>query len=69
MLNAYWESLRFQLPPLEQGTWRRWIDTALESPLDISPWEALPEILDDHYCLAARSVVMVVALDQPAHSA
>ena len=34
ILNAYWESLKFELPPIEDGSrrqWRRWIDTSLES--------------------------------------
>ena len=39
ILNAYWEPLEFELPTLESGTWQRWIDTSLDSPNDISPWE------------------------------
>ena len=40
ILNAYWEPLDFELPRLTGGDpWRRWIDTALDSPHDIVPWQ------------------------------
>ncbi|MCU1262408.1 MAG: glycogen debranching enzyme GlgX, partial [Bryobacterales bacterium] len=39
ILNAYWEPLNFELPPVGDGLWRRWIDTSLDSPEDIVPWE------------------------------
>ena len=41
MLNAYWERLTFELPrvPAEQA-WRRWIDTALDSPTISAPGSA-----------------------------
>ena len=40
ILNAYWEPLEFELPDLGDGcSWRRWIDTALDSPHDIVPWQ------------------------------
>ena len=37
ILNAYWEGLDFEIPPLEAGMagWRRIVDTSLESPDDI----------------------------------
>src|SRR5206468_3734306 len=36
ILNAYWEPLDFELPRVEEdGPWRRWIDTSLDSPGDI----------------------------------
>jgi isoamylase len=41
MLNAYWEPLEFEIPPVDQseeGGWRRCIDTALQSPDDVSQW-------------------------------
>ena len=41
MLNAYWEPLMFELPPVSaEQRWRRCIDTALNSPDDICPWES-----------------------------
>ena len=45
ILNAYWEPLEFELPVVGEGaSWRRWIDTALDSPNDILPWQAAPAI-------------------------
>ena len=45
ILNAYWEPLDFELPKLENNSpWRRWIDTALDSPNDIVPWETAPPV-------------------------
>ena len=62
ILNAYWEPLAFALPPVDQAggnAWRRWIDTALDSPHDIMPWEAAPILSDQTYRAAARSVVVM----------
>ncbi len=61
ILNAYWEPLEFELPQLEAGPWRRWIDTALDSPADIVPWESAPPVTRGVYPAAARSVVMLFA--------
>src|SRR4051794_41130979 len=37
-LNAYWEPLKLELPnPGAAYSWRRWIDTALDSPRDLVP--------------------------------
>lgn len=63
ILNAYWEPLEFELPRLESGPWHRWIDTALDSPADIVPWESAPPLVDSNYHAAARSVVMLIAGD------
>jgi hypothetical protein len=41
ILNAYSEPLDFELPP-EPQPWCRWIDTALDCPHDIVPWETAP---------------------------
>jgi isoamylase len=62
MLNAYWEPLHFELPPLPQGNWRRWLDTSLDSPLDICPWNEAPAHLGSTYPVGSRSVVMLYAL-------
>jgi glycogen operon protein len=62
MLNAYWEPLGFELPILEGGgSWRRWIDTALDSPHDIVPWQTAPAVSGDTYRVEARSVVALLA--------
>jgi isoamylase len=63
ILNAYWEPLEFELPPVgDNGTesWRRWIDTSLEAPLEINPWETVPPLTDCTYRAAARSVVVLI---------
>jgi glycogen operon protein len=61
ILNAYWGPLEFELPKLESGPWRRWIDTGLDSPNDIVPWEEAPAVNDTTYRAAERSVVMLFA--------
>jgi len=60
ILNAYWEPLDFELPPVGSGArnqWRRWIDTAQETPNDIVPWEKAPTVSAPSYRVEARSVV------------
>ena len=59
MMNAYWEPLDFELPPLDdkEHAWRRWIDTASESPLDIVEWRTSPAISGSVYRAEPRSVV------------
>jgi isoamylase len=65
ILNAYWEPLDFELPELDGGgSWRRWIDTALDSPHDIVPWEKAPRVKSNTYRLTDRSVVMLYASDR-----
>ena len=64
ILNAYWEPLDFELPvldPPEEPAWRRWIDTALDSPRDIVPWQAAEPISGRSYQAGARSVVLLLA--------
>jgi len=42
ILNAYWDSLEFELPRAgndDGDSWHRWIDTTLDSPQDIVEWE------------------------------
>jgi glycogen operon protein len=73
ILNAYWEPLAFELPRLNSGSgtaWRRWIDTSLDSPHDIVPWQDAPTVVGDTYRAEARSVVMLFAAvgDTPARS-
>lgn len=61
IFNAHWEPLEFELPQIETGPWQRWIDTALESPDDIVPWELAPPVNMEKYRADARSVVMLIA--------
>jgi glycogen operon protein len=61
ILNAYWEPLEFELPKLDGATWRRWIDTALDSPNDIVPWQEAPPVKGSTYQVMDRSLVMLYA--------
>jgi glycogen operon protein len=62
IMNAYWEPLDFELPAPEANCpWRRWIDTALDSPNDIVPWRDAPMCGDRLYHAAPRSVVVLWA--------
>ena len=62
IMNAYSEPLEFKLPPVDDGTssWRRWIDTALESPEEIVPWETAPPLSVHNYRAAPHSVVVLI---------
>jgi len=59
MFNAYWEALDFDLPsaPAAAVGWRRWIDTSLVSPEDITDPTTAPPVPGTQYRLAPRSMV------------
>jgi isoamylase len=61
IFNAYWEQLEFELPVIvdDKTSWRRWIDTYLDSPQDIVEWQTAPPILDHTYKVGPRSVVVL----------
>ena len=62
ILNAYWEPLDFELPPVDnrrKKPWRRWIDTSLDSPNDIVEWQTSPEVAGRTYLVQPRSVVVL----------
>ena len=62
ILNAYWKPLDFELPQLDKTSgnpWRRWIDTALDSPHDILQWETAQPVPGYVYRVQGRSVVML----------
>jgi isoamylase len=61
ILNAYWEALRFELPPSDAPgeSWRRCIDTAEASPNDITPWSQAPRVDSSVYQAQPRSVVVL----------
>jgi glycogen operon protein len=61
MVNAYWESLEFQLPPLKEeagARWKRCIDTALDSPEDIV--EPVQPVPGSTYRVEPRSLVVLL---------
>jgi glycogen operon protein len=61
MLNAYWEPLSFELPPVDDTgqAWRRCVDTALPSPQDFSRWEEGAAVKETKYRVEARSFVLL----------
>jgi len=61
MLNAYWEPLDFELPPVRSGAgaWRRWIDTALDPPDEICDWHSAPLVSGRIYGAGPRSVAVL----------
>jgi glycogen operon protein len=62
ILNAFWEPLDFELPKLENdASWRRWIDTALDSPQDIVLWESARPVPGASYRVDGRSVAILIA--------
>ena len=62
MLNAYWEPLLFELPPLPaESCWYRIVDTALPSPHDFCPPAEAPLVAQDGYPVVARSAVILLA--------
>jgi isoamylase len=65
ILNAFWQPLDFELPPIDaakEGSWRRWIDTSLESPNDIVPWESAPSVSGSTYRGSPRSVALLLSI-------
>jgi glycogen operon protein len=68
MLNAYWETLSFELFPIETRDgrrWRRWIDTARLSPDDIYAWEDAEVVAQSKYAVAPRSIVILLDIARP----
>ncbi len=60
MINAYWEPLSFRIQEGSPGEWKRSIDTAGTSPLDIAELGGESKVTSDHYEVAVRSVVVLV---------
>jgi glycogen operon protein len=64
ILNAFWNPLSFELPPLPpgpQGGWQRVIDTHRDSPEDFCDPEEAPIVDLDSYVAQPRSVVLLMA--------
>lgn len=63
MINAYNAPLNFALPKLntESHSWKRWIDTSLESPGDICSLENALEIPGVTYPVSAYSFVALIS--------
>lgn len=62
ILNASWQPLTFELPPLACGQyWRQIVDTALEAPKDFYQEARAPKIQQLYYQVDARSSVILKA--------
>jgi isoamylase len=64
MLNAYWEPLEFEIPPVdhsEEGGWRRCIDTAMQSPDDVAQWRDARRHEDRSCVVQPRSLVLLAS--------
>ena len=64
IMNAFWEPLNFELPQTHNNRpiqWRRWIDTFLELPNDIVPWEEPQPVSGLTYPAGPRSVVVLMS--------
>ena len=64
IFNSYWEPLDFELESADnrdEHSWRRWIDTSLDSPQDIVDWQTAPFVPGRTYRAEPRSVVILWA--------
>jgi isoamylase len=62
ILNAYWEPLTFELPPLPvDQRWHRLIDTAQITPDDFTPPDHAAPLEEFRYRAESRSVVVLIA--------
>ena len=64
MMNAYWEPLAFEVPgrgTAAEERWRRWIDTAMPPPADITDWGEGEPFRDPRYLVQPRSVVVLLS--------
>jgi isoamylase len=59
LLNAYWETLEFELPPSKFGNWKRLVDTSNKSPQDFVHLPEAPVVSTDHYKAMPRSTVIL----------
>ena len=69
-LNAYWEALEFELPPIgfpsvprssvNAGGWRRFVDTSLPSPEDCCAAASLPPVEGNRYLVQPHSAVILL---------
>lgn len=61
MLNAYWESLQFELPKDIPGSWHRLIDTSLPALNDIVSIDSALPIDTNNFLVESRSSVVLIA--------
>ena len=63
LINAYWEPLAFEIPPLGAGfeSWRRCLDTFLDAPDDICGWVGAQTVQTPFYTVQPRSVAVLIS--------
>lgn len=62
MINAYWEALLFELPPLATDHhWHCIINTAKPAPDDFCPPDTAPIIAESEYLVTARSIALLIS--------
>jgi glycogen operon protein len=63
VMNAYWEPLQFELPPVPAGTagWLRVLDTSSDSPYDCCEPSEAPLVTGTSCPVQSRSVMLLVA--------
>ena len=67
-INAYWQPLEFELPPVNgnsDAAWLRLIDTSLPSPDDISEEGKEAVAVGANYLVNPRTIVMLHYHDAP----
>ncbi|TFI54580.1 glycogen debranching enzyme GlgX [Mastigocladus laminosus UU774] len=65
ILNAYWETLSFELPVLaDGGQWYRMIDTALPSGDDCCDRQTAPVVKGNMYQAQKRSAIVLLGLEK-----
>jgi glycogen operon protein len=66
IINAFSGPLTFELPRLNgDAQWKRWIDTSLSTPEDISAWEEAPETPGQSYNATDHSMVVLIYKPPP----
>lgn len=69
LFNAYWEPLDFELMPLPAPEqWHRIVDTSLPSPHDFCDMGDAPVVQTDHYRVAPRTAVLLLAHEEVSRS-
>ncbi len=67
IVNAYWEPLEFEVPPLDdpQEPWRYCIDTYRDSPDDFHDWSEAPPFREQVCRVEPRSLVLLLGMETP----
>ena len=67
MINAYWETLAFAIPPLDEVylPWRRCVDTFRPAPEDICGWLDAEVVSGETLVVQPRSIVVLVTKYTP----